>query len=104
MNKYTGSNFDDFLAEEGILEECQPEPTNECWYCNWLTLWKRLRLVEADLRSGCRRVVRRWILCSTLITPRLRWSCWSAWRTLSARSSRSNWRDPTQVFLRAPHS
>jgi DNA-binding Xre family transcriptional regulator len=21
MNKYTGSNFDDFLAEEGILEE-----------------------------------------------------------------------------------
>ncbi len=22
-NKYLGSNFDDFLAEEGILEECQ---------------------------------------------------------------------------------
>lgn len=26
MNKYSGSNFDDFLAEEGILEEVSEGP------------------------------------------------------------------------------
>ena len=27
MNKYSGSNFDDFLAEEGILEEVSAIPS-----------------------------------------------------------------------------
>ncbi|HXM49156.1 MAG TPA: hypothetical protein VN956_15035 [Pyrinomonadaceae bacterium] len=43
MNRHTGSTLDDYLTEEGILDEVSAKPTNGYWCCNRLTSWKSPR-------------------------------------------------------------
>ncbi len=49
MNKYSGSNFDDFLAEEGILEEASAKALKRLLALQIADVMKETDLTETSL-------------------------------------------------------
>ena len=49
MNKHLGSNFDDFLKDEGILEECEKKAARYAFVVQFEDEMKKQHLTKGDL-------------------------------------------------------
>jgi hypothetical protein len=63
-----GSSFDAFLAEQGILEECEEQAIKQILADQIKAAMEKDRLTKAEWPSVCRPAVERSIVCSILLT------------------------------------
>jgi hypothetical protein len=59
-----GSSFDGFLAEQGILEECEEEAIKQILADQIKAAMEKDRLTKAAMASVCKPAVERSIVCS----------------------------------------
>lgn len=51
-NTHIGSNFDDFLKEEGILEEIEEVVAKKILFFKWKKKWKNRESIKQNLPNG----------------------------------------------------